>query len=116
MLGSMLILALILNYNLFDNYFADTPVFLWATIVTFLILIPIFIVYGVIAISLRNRFPDDAQTVKRLSICISVFVLMSAVTIPLRNGSFFKLSIFRRGLYQLLPGNNCDEYFFNFSE
>jgi hypothetical protein len=51
MLGSMLILALILNYNLFDNYFADTPVFLWATIVTFLILIPIFIVYGVIAIS-----------------------------------------------------------------
>jgi hypothetical protein len=83
MLGSMLILALILNYNLFDNYFADTPVFLWATIVTFLILIPIFIVYGVIAISLRNRFPDDAQTVKRLSICISVFVLMSAVTIAL---------------------------------
>jgi sensor histidine kinase YesM len=79
----MLILALILNYNLFDNYFADTPVFLWATIVTFLILIPIFIVYGVIAISLRNRFPDDAQTVKRLSICISVFVLMSAVTIAL---------------------------------
>jgi LytS/YehU family sensor histidine kinase len=37
----------------------------------------------VIAISLRNRFPDDAQTVKRLSICISVFVLMSAVTIAL---------------------------------
>ena len=83
MLGSMLILTLILNYNLFDNYFSDSTVFFWSTIITFLVLIPVFMIYGVIAISLRNRFPDDAQTFKRLSICISIFLLMSAVIIAL---------------------------------
>ena len=81
MLGSMLVLALILNYNIFDDYFSDVPVFLWSTLVTFLILIPVFIFYGMIAISLRNRFPDDSQTLKRISICIAVFLLLSAVVI-----------------------------------
>ncbi len=30
-----------------------------------------------------NRFPDDAQTIKRLTICLSVFLLLSAVIIAL---------------------------------
>jgi two-component system, LytTR family, sensor kinase len=81
MLGSMLVLALILNYNLFDNYFSDAAVFLGSTLVTFIILIPAFIFYGMIAISLRNRFPNDSQTIKRVAICIGVFLLLSAVVI-----------------------------------
>jgi two-component system LytT family sensor kinase len=83
MLGSMLSLALILNSFLFDNYFSDYRVFGWATLVTFLILVPAFIVYGVIAISLRYRFPNELQTIKRLSICINVFLLLSAVIVAL---------------------------------
>lgn len=81
MLGSMFVLTLILNYNVFDNYFSDLTVFVWSTLVTFLILIPAFIFYGMIAISLRNRFPEDFQTFKRLIICIGVFLLLSAVVI-----------------------------------
>ena len=83
MLASMFVLTLILNYNLFDNYFSNFRIFGWATLVTFIILLPAFIIYGIIAISLRNRFPNDDQTIKRLSICISVFLLMSAVIISL---------------------------------
>lgn len=83
MLGSMLALAFILNNFLFDRYFSDFRIFGWATFITFLILIPVFMVYGIIAISLRNRFPNDTQTIKRLSICISVFLLLSAVIIAL---------------------------------
>ena len=74
-------LALILNYNLFDNYFSNAAVFLGSTLVTFIILIPAFIFYGMIAISLRNRFPNDSQTIKRVAICIGVFLLLSAVVI-----------------------------------
>jgi sensor histidine kinase YesM len=81
MLGSMLVLALILNYNLFDNYFSDAVVFFWSTLVTFIILIPAFIFYGMIAIFLRNRLPDDSQTIKRIAFCIGVFFLLSAVVI-----------------------------------
>jgi two-component system, LytTR family, sensor kinase len=81
MLGSMLVLALILNFNLFDNYFSDVSVFFWSTLVTFIILVPAFIFYGMIAISLRNRFPNDSQTIKRVIICIGVFLLLSAVVI-----------------------------------
>jgi sensor histidine kinase YesM len=83
MLGSMLVLTLILNYNVFDDYFSDVTVFLWSTLVTFFILIPAFIFYGMIAISLRHRFPDDSQTIKRIAICIGVFLLLSAVVIAL---------------------------------
>ena len=83
MVGSMLILTFIINYFLFDNYFSDVNVFFWSTVVTFIILVPTFLSYGIIAVSLRNRFPEDAQTVRRLSICISVFLLLSSVIVAL---------------------------------
>jgi len=83
MLGSMMILTLIINYFLFDSYFSEWNVFVWSTLVTFIILVPTFLSYGVIAVSLRNRFPDDAQNIRRLSVCISVFLLLSAVIVAL---------------------------------
>ena len=83
MLGSMMILTLIINYFLFDNYFSEWNVFVWSTLVTFIILVPTFLSYGVIAVSLRNRFPDDVQNIRRLSVCISVFLLLSAVIVAL---------------------------------
>ena len=83
MFGSMLILTFVINYFLFDAYFSELDVFVWSTLITFIILVPTFLSYGIIAVSLRNRFPDDAQTARRLSICISVFLLLSAVIIAL---------------------------------
>lgn len=83
MLGSMFILTLILNYILFSTYFSELRVFIYSTLVTFIILIPTFLSYGIIAVSLRNRFPHDDQTIRRLTICICVFLLLSAVIVAL---------------------------------
>jgi sensor histidine kinase YesM len=83
MIGSMFVLALILNFIIFDEYFSRATVFIWASIVTFCILIPVFALYGMVAISLRSRFPDDAQTIKRLLICICILFLLSSVIIAL---------------------------------
>ena len=82
-LGSMLILTLIINYIIFDGYFSVLPIFFLATAVTFAVLIPVFFLYGLVAISLRNRFPADEETIIRITICICVFLLMSAVIIAL---------------------------------
>jgi sensor histidine kinase YesM len=83
MLTSMLTLALILNSIIFDDYFSSFTVFISATVVTFIFLVPVFMVYGMIAISLRDRLPSDNQTIMRLSICIGIFLLLSAVIIAL---------------------------------
>lgn len=82
-LSSMLILTLILNYILFENYFSDGYSFFWGTLITFSILIPVFFIYGTVAISLRNRFPGDDEAIVRITICICIFFLLSAVIIAL---------------------------------
>jgi two-component system LytT family sensor kinase len=51
--------------------------------VSFVILAFAFLIYGFVAISLRNRFPSDKELLKRLGICIAIFCLMSAVCISL---------------------------------
>src|SRR5687768_14795139 len=84
LVASMLPMAILLNYFLYDrDYFNNLKLFTWATLLTFAILGFAFITYGLVAISLRNRFPYDSQLFKRLSICISIFFLMSAVYISL---------------------------------
>jgi two-component system, LytTR family, sensor kinase len=80
MVGSMLPLSLLINYFLFDGrYTSEAPVFLWATLVTFLLLCLLFTLCGAVAISLRTRFPNESELYKRLSICITLFILMSGV-------------------------------------
>ena len=80
MVFSMGPMALLINYFLFDDrYFESFRVFLPATLVTFIVLCLAFLVYGVVAISLRNRFPSEEELFKRLSICVMLFVLMTGV-------------------------------------
>jgi sensor histidine kinase YesM len=80
LIGSMLPMTLILNFFLYGNrYFNDATTFTWATIVTFAILAVNFFLYRFIAISLRYRFPNEDQSPKRLTICIAIFILLSAV-------------------------------------
>lgn len=79
---SMLPMACLLNFFLFGRiYFNDPIIFFWATLVTFIFLGLAFISYSQVAISLRNRFPQDSQSFNRLGICITIFFLMSAVYI-----------------------------------
>lgn len=84
LLGSMTPLMLIMNSVLFgESYFSHWTVFLPATLVTFCFLGLSFIGYGLVAILLRNRLPLDSQLTKRLAICISVFIFMSAVLVSI---------------------------------
>ena len=80
--ASMLPLGLIINYILWgDDYFSDLPVFLATTLTTFAYLAGSFITYGLVGISLRNRFPRDFDLPKRMTISLAIFFLMSAVYI-----------------------------------
>jgi two-component system, LytTR family, sensor kinase len=84
LVASMLPMALMINYVLYGSrYFTDISCFLPATLLTFFFLGVAFLTYGFVAIFLRNRFPSDGQVFKRLTICISIFVLMSAVYVSI---------------------------------
>src|SRR4051812_38150378 len=84
LVASMLPMAILLNYFLYGNYyFNHVSVFLLATLVSFGYLALAFITYGLVAISLRNRFPNDNELFQRMAICISIFFLMSAVYISI---------------------------------
>ncbi|MGZ8561602.1 MAG: sensor histidine kinase [Flavisolibacter sp.] len=84
LVASMLPMTMLLCYFLYGNrYFNEGATFVWGTLVTFIILGSAFITYGLVAISLRYRFPHDSQSFKRLSLCIMIFFLMSAVYISL---------------------------------
>ncbi len=82
MVGTMLPMAALTNYFLFgQRYFNELNVFVWATLVTFILLCFAFLIYGFVAISLRNRFPHEHELFKRLTICITIFILMTGVYI-----------------------------------
>lgn len=82
LIATMLPLAILLDFFCYgDAYFSSWSRFLLTTLPTFAYTGLAFLTYGVVAISLRSRFPDDRQLFKRLLICLSVFFLMSAVHI-----------------------------------
>jgi two-component system LytT family sensor kinase len=82
LVGTMLPMGILLDYFWYgSDYFSSLSQFLFTTLLTFVYLGLAFLTYGLVAISLRNRFPDDSQLFKRLLICLSVFFLMSAVHI-----------------------------------
>lgn len=82
LVGSMLPMGVLLNYFLYDKtYVSSLSNFIIITLVTFIYLGSAFLTYGFVAILLRNRFPEDRQLFKRLTICLAIFFLMSAVYI-----------------------------------
>jgi len=82
LVASMLPMAIVLNYFLYGPaYFHSLSQFALTTLTSFVYLGGGFLTYGFVAIALRNRFPFDRQVFKRLTICLSIFFLMSAVYI-----------------------------------
>jgi sensor histidine kinase YesM len=80
MVVTMFPMTVLTNYFLFGSrYFTEGSVFAWSTLVTFILLCFAFLNYGFVAISLRNRFPRDHELFKRLTICITIFILMTGV-------------------------------------
>jgi len=79
MLLSMIPTGVLINYFLFkEDYFSNSGNFLLGCLATFTYLALGFVTYGLVAISLRNRFPDDSDLFKRFAICLCIFFLMSA--------------------------------------
>ncbi|HWI94059.1 MAG TPA: histidine kinase [Flavisolibacter sp.] len=73
---------ILLHYFFYGNaYFSSASQFFITTILSFVYLGGAFLTYGLVAILLRNRFPEEHQLVKRLAICLAIFFLMSAVYI-----------------------------------
>jgi len=80
LLASMLPMTVLINHFLYGAaYFQRPLLFVCTSVATFMLLAFSFIVYGLVAISLRNRFPEEHQVFKRILICLSIFYLMSAV-------------------------------------
>lgn len=80
----MIPMAVLINHFLYGTrYFQEAGLLFSATAVTFIFLAFAFILYGFVAVSLRNRFPEEEQSFKRMGICLSIFFLMSAVYISL---------------------------------
>lgn len=80
MVGSVLPLTVLINFFLFSNrYFNEAPVFCWATVVTAAFLSSMYMICGAVAVSLRNRFPNDLESMKRLIVSVILFVVISGV-------------------------------------
>lgn len=63
------------------GYFSGFGVFITATLITALILTFGWQLLTWIAVTLRNRFPKDAELVKRLSIAVILFILITALSL-----------------------------------
>jgi sensor histidine kinase YesM len=82
MLWTMTPFSILLNIIIFGReYFSSGRIFLIATTCTFLIMIAIFILYGQIAVTCRQRLPGDDNFLKRTIILISLFLTISALII-----------------------------------
>ncbi|HEY0750302.1 MAG TPA: histidine kinase [Chitinophagaceae bacterium] len=98
MVATMLPMSILMNSFLYGKlYWTNPEILIVTTLISFSILALAFLSYGAIAISLRERFPADAQLNKRLMIAIAVFVIMSAVIISLllRSYEYFHLYDYR---------------------
>ena len=84
LLAVLIPMTLVLNYVLFGTrYFKELSVFLIAGAVTFVILALAWMAHGWVAVTLRNRLPNENDTNKRLVIAIAIFSIMTAVTLTL---------------------------------
>lgn len=72
--------TIILNSIIFGKrYFTDWQVFAIASVVGFIFLCLGFVLYGQVALVIRNRFPKDEQFMKRIGIMIGLFILMTGL-------------------------------------
>lgn len=72
--------VVMVNSFIFGNaYFSNWKLFAAATPVSALLFCVFFIVCGIIAITLRERMPNERFTGLRMAICMTIFVLLSGL-------------------------------------
>lgn len=87
--------AVVLNYLLYGPAIFDSAwKFSALLLVTFLYISLMFICCGLVAVTLRARFPSDRDLLKRILISLGVFYLMSAAFISILLLGYDALSLF----------------------
>lgn len=80
MLLILLPYTLVINGIMFGRYYTSSmQVFLLTTFLTALASVVHFVICGMIAVALRNRFPLASTVMKRLSVMIGVFLILSGL-------------------------------------
>jgi sensor histidine kinase YesM len=78
----MPVIVIIINFLLFaTKYFTDIKIFLLASLSTFIIMTCSWQLLTSIGVAMRNRFPKDHDLLKRLSIALFIFIILTALTI-----------------------------------
>jgi hypothetical protein len=80
MLWTLIPFTVLLNYVILGKkYFSSWPTFMTVTALGFPLACLAFVVYGGVAVAFRNRFPEDRQLLKRMTIIISLFIVMTGL-------------------------------------
>jgi two-component system LytT family sensor kinase len=99
----LLPLTLIINAAIFGSkFFSDWKYFLLATALSSIAFTVYFILCGLVAVSLKNRFPKEEQTRLKLTIMILIFVTMTGLFLILlfrgyENVRYFEYRFNERG-------------------
>ena len=84
LIGFLPVFAILLNYLLFGRrYFSDLGLFFSAGIITFVIMTGSWIAHTWVAVILRNRFSSEHEMVRRLAIAVSLFIIMTGITLTI---------------------------------
>ncbi|QEC67178.1 hypothetical protein FRZ67_07675 [Panacibacter ginsenosidivorans] len=76
-----------------SGYFSSFGVFMLATLFAAIILTVSWQLLTWIAVTLRNRFPDDKDILKRLSIAILLFIIITALTLTIIFWLFSRITL-----------------------
>jgi sensor histidine kinase YesM len=77
-------LAVLMNYVLFGSpYFSGLTQFLFPTLITTAVIYAVYVLCGMIAIILLNRFPKYSQTFKRIGLSILAYVVIMVISITI---------------------------------
>lgn len=87
--------VLVVNYWIFGSrYFTESGIFWWSTSITSIIAFISWLLQIIVAIRLQKRFPAYSDTVKRLSIAVPLYILITSLTIYLVFGAYDYYSFF----------------------
>src|SRR5690349_12725590 len=76
--------AVLLNFVIFSTqYFSSTGNFLLPTGITLSVIVLVYICCGMIAVSLRNRFPKYSQTFRRIAIGLAIYVTLTLTALSI---------------------------------
>ncbi|HUP12145.1 MAG TPA: histidine kinase, partial [Niastella sp.] len=107
--------AVLLNFVIFGTqYFFTTGNFFVPTGITLCVIALVYICCGMVAISLRNRFPNYSQTFRRIAISLAVYIALMITALSILFWGYDYIGImgyqinFNRYGWTLIVGTVCN--------